>query len=367
MSGFDVNRFINERSGPWRELEQLVARVETSGLPTIGLEGVRELGTLYRSASSDLIRARTELMDASVVDYLNDLVGRAHACVHANRRRSDRRLWTFLAVGFPRLLRSEVRLVLLSGLVLVAGIATGAIATALDPDARGALIPDDHQQHTPQERVSEETRTAHAEHASASFASFLFTHNIQVSFLVFALGLTFGVGTLSLMFYNGVPLGALAVQYHQAGHGLFFWAWILPHGIAELTVVVIAGGAGLILARALWLPGRRRRADALIAESRIAVRLVLGGMPLLVLAGVIEGTISQIHPPAISYDAKLAFAAIAGSVVYAYLILAGRKGQKMSSLPSPPDSDSSLPMSSPSSLDSELSPPLPSLSPERRG
>lgn len=343
MSGFDVNRFINGRNEPWQRLEQLVERAEASGLEALGLQGVRDLGSLYRSASSDLIRARTELMDASVVDYLNDLVGRAHSFVHANKQPRDRRVWAFLATGFPQLLRREARVVMLSALILLGGVATGAVATALDPASRGALIPDDHQQHTPEERVAEEARAKAGESASATFASFLFTHNIQVTFLVFGLGVTFGIGSVALMFYNGVPLGALAVQYHQAGQGLFFWAWILPHGIPELTVVVIAGAAGLILARALWLPGRRRRRDALIAESKTAVRLVLGGMPLLVWAGVIEGTISQIHPPAISYTSKLVFAAVAGGVVYAYLALSGRGAQKSSS---PSDSES-LPPSSP--------------------
>lgn len=342
MPGFDVNRFIHTRSTAWQRLEHLIAQAEERGLSALGLDGVRELGTLYRSVSSDLIRARTELMDATVVDYLNDLVARGHACVHATPTQRGHQLWTFLAHDFPRLLRNELRVVLLSALLLFAGAFTGAVAATVDPTSRGALIPEDHQAHTPEERVASEATAHNADHASVTFASFLFTHNIQVTFLVFALGLTFGIGTVALMFYNGVPLGALAVLYHQSGQGMFFWSWILPHGIVELTVVAIAGGAGLILARGLWLPGKLRRRDALIAESRTAVRLVLGGMPLLVLAGVIEGTISQIHPPAISYAAKLAFAAIAGGVVYAYLSLGGRSDQNRSS-----SSSESPPVSSP--------------------
>jgi uncharacterized membrane protein SpoIIM required for sporulation len=115
------------------------------------------------------------------------------------------------------------------------------------------------------------------------------------------------------------------MQYHQAGLGTFFWAWILPHGIPELTEVAVAGGAGLIVARGLWLPGRRRRRDALTMEAATAAALVLGGMPILVLAGVIEGTISQIHEPALPYEAKLIFALAVGAGVYYYLLMAGRE------------------------------------------
>jgi uncharacterized membrane protein SpoIIM required for sporulation len=163
--------------------------------------------------------------------------------------------------------------------------------------------------------------------AALAFSGWLFTHNVEVSFLVFALGVTFGLGTVALLFYNGVPLGALAVQYHQEGHGMFFWAWILPHGVAELTEVCVAGAAGLIVARGLWLPGRRGRASAFADEAKTAASLVLGGTPLLVLAGVIEGTISQMHAPLLPYGAKLLFAGLIAIGVFVFLTRAGRGSQ----------------------------------------
>jgi uncharacterized membrane protein SpoIIM required for sporulation len=180
---------------------------------------------------------------------------------------------------------------------------------------------------------------------ATAFSAFLFTHNIQVTFIVFALGITGGVGTVALLFQNGVPLGALAAQYHQAGLDTFFWAWILPHGIPELTVVWIAGGAGLVIARGLLLPGRRLRRDALVAEAKTAAALVVGSMPLLVFAGLIEGTISQMHEPRVPYGAKLMFAAVAGTGVYWYLLRAGREPD--ASLAQ--NSSSSSPKSSPPS------------------
>jgi uncharacterized membrane protein SpoIIM required for sporulation len=232
----------------------------------------------------------------------------------------------FFTYEFPRLYRREWKAIALSTALLLAGGAVGAVFTAIDPQSLGVLIPDQHQAHTPGERVAEEEETGGLgdAHQSVAFSSFLFTHNIKVTFLVFALGITFGVGTATVLFYNGVPLGALAVQYHMDGQGLFFWSWILPHGIPELTVVFIAGGAGLVLARGLWMPGRRSRRDAVAAEARTAAKLVVGGMPLLVLAGVIEGTISQMHAPVMPYAAKLVFAFVVGAGVYAYLLFAGR-------------------------------------------
>lgn len=332
MQAFDVQRFLTEREAIWHELEEHVRRADMGGLAALGLPGARRLGVLYRQVSSDLIRARGELVDVSVVDYLNDLVARAYAHIHSGGARPGRRMVLFFLEAFPRLFREEWGAMVLSAAITFAGTGVGAVAMAIDPGASGVLIPEDHQTQTPSERVHQE------EHAGgtrldtsgegAAFASMLFTHNIQVSFLVFALGTTFGVGTVSVLFANGVPLGALAMQYHQDHQGLFFWAWILPHGIPELTEIIIAGGAGLILARGLLVPGRRSRKDALIAEARRAVRLVIGGMPILVLAGCIEGTISQMHEPRVPYVLKLVIAAIVGSAVWAYLLFAGRGPQR---------------------------------------
>lgn len=326
MKGFDVNRYIAERRPEWEELEGLLSQVERTGLKSLGIAGARRFGKLYRSVSSDLIRTRTELVDASVTDYLNDLVARSYAQIHAGTGQRGKRLLSFFALEFPRLFRLEWKAIALSAALFFAGGGVGAVAVAVDADALGVMIPEQHQAWTPEERIEQDAeRGEHGGHQAAQFSSFLFTHNIQVSFLVFAMGLTFGIGTCSLLFYNGVPIGALAMQYHQAGEDLFFWAWILPHGIPELTSIFVAGGAGLLLARGLILPGRRRRRDALVAEAKQAARLVVGVMPVLVVAGLIEGTISQMHEPTIPYWLKLVFALLVGTGLYAWLLLAGRK------------------------------------------
>jgi len=327
VQGFDVNRFVDERTPVWTRLEQLLRRVDQEGLSSLHLAGARELSKLYRAVSSDLIRARTEQVNASVVDYLNDIVARSYAIIHGTPASTERRILEFFVHGFPRLFRKEWRAIALAAAMLGTGAVVGAVFVAADPQSHGALIPEMHQVHTPGERVGREELDGGgaAPDQAAAFSGWLFTHNIEVTFVVFALGITFGVGTAALLFYNGVPLGALAMQYHQAGLDTFFWAWILPHGIPELTEVAVAGGAGLIVARGLWLPGRRRRRDALTAEAATAAALVLGGMPILVLAGVIEGTISQIHEPVLPYEAKLGFAAVIAAGLYYYLLAAGRE------------------------------------------
>jgi uncharacterized membrane protein SpoIIM required for sporulation len=327
MRGFDVNRFVRERGADWSRLDASLLQIERGGVRGQSLAELRAFARLYRRVSSDLLRAQSAAVNAGLLDYLNDIVARAYAVVHASNRPSKRRLREFFLRDFPRQFRREWRLFACAAVVLACGIATGAISVARDPYALGALIPDDHQAYSPAERVQRDERAAGKMQSdrAAAFSGWLFTHNMEVSFLMFALGLTFGAGTLAVLFLNGVPLGALGAQYHQDGKALFFWAWVLPHGFTELTVVCIAGAAGLIIARGLWLPGRRSRGRALADEARAATSLLLGALPLLVLAGVVEGSISQLHAPTLPYAVKLVFAFVLAIAVSSYLLRSGRE------------------------------------------
>ena len=189
-----------------------------------------------------------------------------------------------------------------------------------DPDAAPYLVPDQHQSMDPTERVKDEADRKASVEEQAAFSSFLFTHNIQVAFAAFALGLTAGVGTAIMLFSNGVLLGALAWVYASKGLSGWFWAWILPHGIPEISAICIAGAAGFVIARGMVAPKGLTRGQALRKEALTAVKLLLGTLALFVLAGCIEGTISQIHPPRLSVAFKLTFALVVGGGVYAYLL-----------------------------------------------
>lgn len=326
MRDLDVNRYVAQRSPDWNRLEQMLGEIERDGLSKLSLPEARHFARLYRRVSSDLVLARSLPVQTTLLAYLNQLVARAYSVMHAHPPARRRNLRRFFAVEFPRRFRREGRLIALAAVIMLAGALTGALCVARDPFALGALIPPDHQELTPAERVHREAQSAAKllGDDAAAFSGWLFTHNMDVSLLVFALGLTFGVGTLSLLFFNGVPLGALAMQYHAEAQDLFFWAWILPHGITELTVVCIAGGAGLVIARGLWLPGRRTRAAAVAAEAREATQLMLGALPLLAIAGTVEASVSQMHPPALTYGSKLLFALGLASAIFAFLLRAGR-------------------------------------------
>jgi uncharacterized membrane protein SpoIIM required for sporulation len=118
------------------------------------------------------------------------------------------------------------------------------------------------------------------------------THNISVTMLMVAAGITFGLGTAYLLALNGLLIGAVAALCFKHGMSLELWSFVLPHGSFEISALVIAGAAGLILGHALIDPGPYRRAEFLSFRARETVRLALGCVPLLVVAGIIEAFFS---------------------------------------------------------------------------
>ena len=153
-------------------------------------------------------------------------------------------------------------------------------------------------------------------------SSQIFTNNIRVTFYAFALGAMFGLGTLYVLAFNGAMFGAITALTYRAGFGNdLLLGFVISHGVIELSCIFIAGGAGLLIGTALVMPGDLSRADALKSRGIEAVRLIIGCVPLLVVAGLIEGFIS---PQPISPLIKIGIGVITGIALYLYLFLAGR-------------------------------------------
>jgi uncharacterized membrane protein SpoIIM required for sporulation len=147
------------------------------------------------------------------------------------------------------------------------------------------------------------------------------TNNVQVAFLAAAGGILAGIGTVVLLVFNGVSIGSVLGLYHAHGAGILIWTFVLPHGVIELTAIVVAGAAGLVLGRVIIAPGRRTRGRALREDGRECLALVAGAGVLLVIAGLVEGFVSPAQAPPVF---KWAFAALVAVCLFSYLTLAGR-------------------------------------------
>ena len=275
-----------DRAASWDELDALLRRAGTRPAK-LGPDGVLRLGALYRAAAADLAAARRRPPGDPVVARLEDLVARGRQAVYADdgRRASVRR---FVARTYWRQVAERPRALLLAALLLLVTAVAAALWASADPDAALGLVPGDFRGAT--EPVGDTGMTSDE---AATFSSQVLTNNIQVTFLAFAAGITAGIGTALLLAYNGLILGALTGTTVAAGNGAAFVEFVAAHGVIELSCIVVGAAAGLRIAWALVCPGTRTRGEALAQEARPAVGVVIGTIPWLVLAGLIEGFVTR--------------------------------------------------------------------------
>jgi len=326
----DLEKFIEREKPCWDELEGLVGRIEASAAWRLDFDGARRLHYLYERASAALARTNTFSSDPDIRRYLESLVARSYAVIHSlpRRRRRFRPLRWFFGT-FPRTFRRHVRAFALAGAVTLAGAAFGGVAVGIDPEAKGVILPFGHLKGDPSERVRREQQTEHdrLEGQRSAFAAMLMTHNTKVSIGAMVLGITWGIGTITLLFYNGVILGAIVFDYVRAGESVFLAGWLLPHGSVEIPAILLAAQAGFVLAAALI--GRSDRNPLKIRMRQILpalVTLIFGVAILLVWAGVIEAFFSQYHEPVLPYWLKITFGCVQLVVLAMFLGLAGRRG-----------------------------------------
>jgi len=315
-----IDRFINERKSAWQRLEELLKLLDGMTLRRLHREEVRELGRIYRRTASDLAIARAESRDPRLINYLNSLVIRAHGRIYRADAQGYGRIRSFFTRDFPLAFRRTWRYTATSFGVFMLFSMIAFVGTRYDPDfSEFAGIPSSFREVVINQRTHwwEDLNKANQVGSSQ-----IFTNNIRVTFYAFALGVLLGVGTLYVLAFNGAMVGAILALTYRAGFGNDLATFMVGHGVIELSCIFISGGAGLLIGTALLMPGDLSRGDALKSRGMEAVRLIIGCVPLLVVAGIIEGFIS---PQPISPIIKISIGVLTGLALYSYLLLAGRE------------------------------------------
>ena len=326
----DLEHFVRERQARWSRLESLLNEVDRLPERAVGAQRLLELVRLYRQTCADLNEARAYTANPQLLGRLNQLAGRGYRFVY--RRSHTRPTWAalreLLAREIPAAFRRERLVVLAAAAAFVVGVAVGAGAVLADPLNAERLIPAEFFTESPHERVErieQEPERIDSTEEAAAFGTFLFSHNIQVSLLVFSLGALTLVGGIAMLFYNGVILGAVAATYVLDGVPAFFFAWVGPHGALEIPAIIFGGAAGLRLGRALLLPGGLSTATSLRRAFPSVWRMLLGTAIVLVIAGLVEGSFSQFSARIFPYPLKIGVAAVLFVLLLAALFLRRRE------------------------------------------
>lgn len=308
-----ISTFVARRRPEWDALQALLERLDRRAL---GLEELEALDRLYRRSAADLARAQLQYPGTDVQRFLNQLCARAYARIYRTPKDRAAAVVRFFRRDLPALVRAELRYVAASAGLFAAGIALGALVVAVEPRGAELLVPAGVRDAVSERRMW--TDDLLSVYPPSVAASAIATNNLTVTVMAFAGGLLAGLGTAFVLVNNGVLLGAVFAHCAQAGMAWPLVAFIGAHGPVELSVIVLAGAAGLMVGDALIDPGERPRGAHLQARGQRAVALVVGCAPFLALIGVVEGYVSpgDLFPGAV----KLALGLGLGAALWTYLL-----------------------------------------------
>lgn len=314
----DIDRYLADNETNWVALADLTrrARSRPSRLPEADLEPLLEL---YLRTSADLSFARTHQPEPLLLDRLNRLVAGSRPLMEGRRAPSLSTCWRFFSVRFPTAVWHLRRFVVLSALLTFLPAVAIGLWISHSPAALEAAVPAPLRESF----VEREFEEYYSEKPASQFGIEVTLNNIKVSILAFAGGMLAGLGTVAILVFNGANLGFAAGVFAAADQQGRFYGLILPHGMLELTAIVLAGAAGLSLGWSMVAPGDRSRRAAVSAAAGRSLTVIAGLMTAFVVAGLIEAfvtgsTLTTAMRVGLGGSVELSFVG--------YLYLCGRRG-----------------------------------------
>ena len=315
-------RFLETRKPAWQRLEDLLKKTPRKGLSALSEDELHELTRLYPAVAVDVARARMLKMDSQTQERLNTLAIAAHGLLYRRKHvRPLRAIGRFFARDYPCLFRRMSAYVLLSVAMFIVSSLGAYVSVRIDPPKAYVFVPSGLDVTDSGNVTAEDVSQRYRRMPGSLMAGLITTNNIQVAFLAFALGISAGIGTCWVLMTNGMMLGGFFG--HFANHGLAFpcYAFLTPHGALEIFAILVSGAAGLRLGLSLAIPGTQTRLGSLKSGAQQAVLLVLGTIPMFIVAGCIESFITPSYLPDIL---KIVIGLLVLGTTLAYLLLVGR-------------------------------------------
>ena len=305
-------RWLEKRKPHWSRLEELLERTTSKGFKSLSRFELQELSLLYRQIAADLAALRDDRGSVHFARYLNQLLARAHNTIYSAHRASPSAVVEYFRYAYPRIFRQNLIYCLIAFFIFLGSAILGVALTYHDPDFKVKIL-------GPQmvETIERHQMWTHSIVGIKPVASSaIMTNNLGVAFMAFAAGITGGIGTIYMMIFNGLLIGVIGTACWFAGMSLQLWSFVAPHGVLELPAIFIGGGAGLRLAYGLLFPGFLPRGESVARAGTEAVKLLLGTIPMLIIAGVIEAFVS---PTGLAVPLKFGLAAALFVLLLTYL------------------------------------------------
>lgn len=303
--------FIKQNIDKWHRYEYLITH-DSYESPVVKSQ-------LYMDLTSDLSFAQTHYPKAEITQYLNELTIKVHNDIYKEKHEQWSRIVTFWTQEVPAVLWRERKYILISLAIFLVSIAVGILSTMHDESFARLVLGDEYIKMTLANIEDGKPMNVYAMGSeSTSFMNIMF-NNVQVSFLAFIMGIFTSIAVGYFLFTNGLMVGTFFTFLFQQGVLAQSWAAVMLHGTLELTAIVIAGGAGIAFGNGWLFPGTYKRTTALMRSAKRGLKIIVGTVPVFVVAAFIEGFFTRhFEWP---FSTKLGFILLSAAfVVFYYLI-----------------------------------------------
>ncbi|RPD94493.1 stage II sporulation protein M [Aureibaculum marinum] len=277
------------------------------------------LSDLYIEITDDLSYAKTFYPNSNTVRYLNSIAANAHQKIYKTKKESKNRLISFFKTEFPLAFYKHQKQLLIAFLVFVFFSIVGAFSAAKDGDFLRLILGDAYVNMTLENIAKGDPMAVYKQEGQTEMFVSITINNIRVAMNAFLLGMLFSVGTLYIMMRNGIMLGSFLYFFYDQD---LLWEstrtiWI--HGTIEISVIIIASCAGMVLGNGLLFPGTYTRLDSFKRSVKAGLKIMVSTIPFFIIAGFLEGFVTR-HTEMPDWLAILIIAASLYTIIYYYII-----------------------------------------------
>jgi uncharacterized membrane protein SpoIIM required for sporulation len=279
--------FIKQNAEKWEQFDQTIK--SKSNL------SADELSDLYISLQDDLSYARTFYPKSNTTKYLNELTAHFHRAIYKNKKERASRFLTFWRYEVPYAVLKSHRQLFYALMFFLVSVMIGLVSSAYDEDFVRLILGDSYVNMTLENISKNDPMGVYNEMHSTNMFFAISSNNIFVSFITYVEGIFFSIGSVYQLFNNGIMLGSF--QYFFYEHHLFITSClaIYLHGALELSAIIIAGGAGIVLGNSILFPGTYSRLDSLTEAGKRSLKIVVGIVPVFITAAIIESFVTRYY------------------------------------------------------------------------
>ncbi len=310
-------RFVYARKDMWESLRLTLLKISKKGFSSLKEQEAAEFPRLYRMTCTDLAEAKMLKLSPDVLFYLNDMIGQAHKHLYSFPPVKMSSIKGFFRESLPQIVLKNKVFVIVSAVTFLVPYLISFMIVVNNPEMAKEIIPENVLN-----QYADPFRDAITEGRSTSSKSFMVSYyvynNVSINFACFALGILLGIGTLYILIYNGIVLGAISGYIYGIGYGDNFIHFVTAHSVFELTGLILSGASGLLLGYSIINARKYSRRDWLRLQKTNLFTLVAAAALLTFMAAFIEGLIS---PSLLPYRFKVVIAILSLAFVILYFFI----------------------------------------------